>query len=245
LVRWGLFFFFSYWMNNSVTCLILFWIPLNIQFATIGLLIPFSLCIVYAETWEEHTRQRSIIVYVVLITFITIFCIVTSTFGIEEIERNNAIFIFWRDPFRSLYTTIIYLLFTVIFSYYGYFMRLRILENEELKSWCSHKKFTLILIFLLLTLTGGFVYHLVCIININILFKIDFANNFPVAGLLFLWEIIPSTLIYSLYWTVPQKILYSSTQTIVTVQNIRLTMSEPHPISEDKNSSTIFFKPKH
>jgi len=222
LVRWCLFFFYAYWQRDSTTCLILYWVPLNVQFASMGLLLPFFMSLLYSNTWEKSAKHKAIVLYALVLIIIAIFCLVTLVLGVEDIRNNNLTFVFWKDTLRSVYTTIVYLFFTCITAYYSYFTRKRIVDVQVFKQWLDATKFTIISLFFLVSLLANFVFHLIVTIDTTVLFQLGEHENFPIAALFILWEIIPEISLLLLLWRVPLKITtFSNTQAIVNVNHAR------------------------
>jgi len=93
----------------------------------------------------------------------------------------------------------------------------------------------MLLLLLLFCFAASCIYHFICIINTPILFPLGFENNYPIASLIFLWELTPACLIFILFWKVPQKLLV--TQPIVHFENIRATAD-----STVRNASMLFMK---
>eukprot|EP01133_Synstelium_polycarpum_P001458 gene1458-1691_t len=116
-VFWGVFD-----MNtNPLGFSIIYWIPINIQFATYALLVLFYAHVVHRATWERTTKKRFTIAYILVNA---VLLILQCAWVVADYKVTNGYTDLTTPPWitqsQAILTGIVFLLLVSILAFYGW-----------------------------------------------------------------------------------------------------------------------------
>ncbi|KYQ92171.1 hypothetical protein DLAC_07012 [Tieghemostelium lacteum] len=195
--------------NSQMGVLILFSIPINIQFATFSLLVLFYAHVVHRHSWERVTKKRFTIAYcIVNVVLLILQCvwIALNYKNTPDGSSSSAEEPPWIGQVQSILTGIVFLLLVSILAFYGWRLNI-ILKTTKSQQFQSQLPMSIIPItfFIFLCFFSRCIFDFVSAFGIG---EINLGNpnvrdSITIIVSYFVWEIIPFILILILFWRIP------------------------------------------
>mmetsp|Transcript_28214 Transcript_28214/g.31339 ORF Transcript_28214/g.31339 Transcript_28214/m.31339 type:complete len:361 (-) Transcript_28214:92-1174(-) len=218
LIRTIFFMFFVYWDTHLMVELILFWLPINLQFAAFLLLGVFYASIMFKSSWSARVRRICLIIYgIVNMTLLALF-IASVVVGTKELSLQTL-----NKPRHSLYfqdarligNAVMFMLLVTVLCILGIKVSLLLRRSSTSIPQAAGLGVTKIMVVTILTFIIFMSRSIYDILGVKYskISQIDASrwsvtNNVKqqliAAGLYILWEIIPTTLILLLFWRIPR-----------------------------------------
>ncbi|EGG23487.1 hypothetical protein DFA_05620 [Cavenderia fasciculata] len=200
-IFWGTF----YRWEGNLTSSILYWIPVNIQFATYALLVLFYAHVVHRNSWERITKKRFTIAYAAVNIILLILQCIWIGIDYRYIENPNLNQPAWINQIQFVLTGIVFLILVSILAFYGWKL------SHEIKSTKNALQSQLPLSIIPITFVIFLCFTSRCIYNFvsafgNVSIDLDSKSGKDISIILLsylMWEILPYILILVLFWRIP------------------------------------------
>jgi len=206
-----LFFAWLLTSSNKTLIIIVYWIPINIQFATFSLLVVFYAHLHHTQKSEWYALKRRYIgLYVILNALFFILAVVWMGLGMhyDQSEYHDEKEPAWLDKIHSGFTGIVFLLLSCVIGYHGWkaagLTRHTDYAQPKLVGKLSYPRILSVAFLLFLVFTVRCVYDLLLTTNLVETWYVEVTPGTSAgAGFTFLiffsFEIIPIILVMILF----------------------------------------------
>jgi len=189
-------------------------LPLNLQFATFLFLFIYYLSVLNKSIWRK-IRRRVTIMYVVANIILAMIFIASVIEGSRVLKlqplNKPRIEEIWFADARQIFIAILFLVLVVLLSYYVMKVRQLMSDTNQLPQIqsISRRTITISTVLIFIIFTSRSVYDILTVIQPSLQLhfggtNIKWFEELIASVLYFIWEIIPTLMVLTLFWRIPR-----------------------------------------